>query len=70
MGKSGDQEGVKMVVEEVKVAKALAKECYKAKLENCLQENNTRQVWGATGRSQGTVQQTLLYLARKSWQTR
>ena len=43
---AGDQEGVKRVVEEVKVAKALAKECYKAKLENCLQENNTRQVWG------------------------
>ena len=43
---AGDREGLKRVEEEVKVAKALAKECYKAKLENCLQENNTRQVWG------------------------
>ena len=66
---AGDLEGVRGVVEELKVAKALAKESYRAKLENCLLENNTRQVWGGTERSQGTAQLTLRCLAQGSWQT-
>ena len=42
MFRAGDTEGMKVVGEELKITRAQAKEEYRAKLDNCLQEKKKK----------------------------